>query len=88
MGSNWYDNRHWMNGHMGWGGWLAMGLVLFLCLAVLLTLVVWITSSAHRPATGASAATALLDACFARGEIDEEEYLKRRHTLELRADLR
>lgn len=86
-----YDDDHgrWMSGHMtgsmGWGGWLVMGFGLLLCLAVIAALLLWVVrSTARQPLPVPAAqppANAVLDDRFARGDIDEEEYLLRRRVL-------
>lgn len=102
MGSGYdHDTHHWMDGHMNGGlgmswGWLVMGSVLLICLAIIVALVVWVvrTSSSGSASTGprsasagphsvepGSRASAILDERFARGEIDEQEFLQRRQTL-------
>lgn len=93
MGSVYNHNNHWMDGHMsggmGWGGWLLMGGGLVVCLAILVAVVVWVvrtSSSSSAPAgphgaTPVPPASGILDERFARGEIDEQEYLQRRQAL-------
>ena len=94
MGSD-YDPDHyrWMDGHMdsgmGGGGWLLMIAVLLIGLAVLVAISLWVVrmtpsravAAPPHGAAPASRAGAILDERFARGEIDEDEYLQRRHTL-------
>ncbi len=70
---------------MWWGsgyGWIWM----LLSWAVIIGLVVWaVNTFAGRDArggNGASSARRILDERFARGEIDEEEYRRRRDELE------
>lgn len=70
----------------GWGGWLAMILMMLLFWGALVVLVVWAirqfraapeqapTPEADRPST----AIAILEERFARGEIDEQEFERRR----------
>lgn len=84
MGNSFDHHDGWMSGHMdgsmGWGGWLVLGLGLLLCLAVVAALVLWVVrSTSRRPVE--PPANAVLDDRFARGEIDEEEYLLRRRVL-------
>jgi putative membrane protein len=82
------SGRYYMHDGMGWGGWLVMTVVLIL----LLTLVVLAflalfrgTGSFRGPAEQdrrrRSSADEILDERFARGEIDEEEYRRRREAL-------
>ena len=61
---------------------------ILICLAVIVALVVWVvrTSAAAAPGgphsvTAVARAGAILDERFARGEIDEQEYLQRRQVL-------
>jgi putative membrane protein len=80
-----YD-RH--DHHMdGWGGgwmWLT-GLVWLLVLAALVGLVVWLIMRANQPSgtsgTGTDSARRILAERFARGEIDADEYARRRELL-------
>jgi putative membrane protein len=82
----------WMHGDLGWGGWLVI-VILLLLLAVL---VIAILVALLRPLTGhglpgaagagggapaPTEAEQLLDERYARGEIDEIEYLHRRAVL-------
>ena len=82
-----------MNGYGGWGmgAWLMMGVITLVVLAAIVVVgVVALTrrsntaaqAPAAAPAAGGSV-TALraLDERFARGEIDEAEYTKRRDLL-------
>jgi putative membrane protein len=63
-------------GSMGFGMWGAGGLLL----AVLFGVAVWFGARlAQRPSTDARAT---LERRFATGEIDEEEFERRRHVLE------
>jgi putative membrane protein len=72
---------------MGWGGWLTMGVVLliFWGLAVagvvlLVRLVGHRHEATHEP-VGPTAALRILEERFARGEIDADEYSRRRQLL-------
>jgi putative membrane protein len=81
------NGRYVMHDGMGWGGWFVMTLIVVL----LVTLVVLAFLALFR-GTGPSgdrgeqrrsrsSADQLLDERFARGEIDEEEYRRRRDAL-------
>ena len=80
----------WWN-HGGWdaGDWLAMIFMMVVFWGLLIAAVVWLVHSfrsdrahAQRPAdTPAQAADELLAGRFARGEIDEDEYTRRREVL-------
>ena len=80
------DRDHWHNGGGHWWAWL-IGLAV---LALLIVLVVWAVtritqshsagSSASAPPSGSSAEDLLAERC-ARGEIDVDEYRRRRDAL-------
>lgn len=88
-----YNNGWGMNGTMGSGAWVLMGLMLGLLLLLLVAVVFSMTTRhAHAaPAapmvpvgpgrSGGSAAQLTLDGRYARGEIDDDEYLRRRSFL-------
>lgn len=87
----WDGHDSWSHMHdgWGWGGWLLM-ILFFLLLAALVVGVViaLVRSSGSRSSQGAAAQTGgsvtaqqLLDERYARGEIDEVEYLHRRAVL-------
>jgi putative membrane protein len=90
-GWNGRDDFMWgMHDGLGWGGWLLMGLLTLLLVGLAVGLVlVLVRSTSGRGAAGGgqarpgpqSAAEHVLDERFARGEIDEEEYLRRRSVL-------
>ena len=80
---------------MGWGGWLLMVIVVLLFAALVVAVVLALlrttgglrgsggdasTGAASSP-RGASTAQQVLDERYARGEIEEEEYLRRRSVL-------
>ena len=77
-------------GDMGWGGWLAMSLSFLVFWGLLIALVVWVvrtlradTSGDNQgppPAPGIRAGEVLAER-FARGEIDAEEFTRRRELL-------
>ena len=79
-----------MNGDGGWGvgAWLMMALITLAVLALIVAGVVALNRGSH-PATppplaagsGGSDALRTLDDRFARGEIDEAEYARRRDLL-------
>ncbi|MGD2051803.1 MAG: SHOCT domain-containing protein [Acidimicrobiia bacterium] len=68
----------------GWS-W-GIGLFSLLFLALVVTLVVWVVWNASRssapPQRPTTSALEILDARYARGEIDRDEYLERRADLE------
>ena len=76
----------WYNDGIGWGGWIAMtlmmvafwGLVIFAVVAIFRS-----TSTATGPAESAASRDPMrtLDERFARGEIDTEEYHARQGIL-------
>lgn len=76
-----------MHGDVGWGGWLVVVILLLLLTALVIAVVVALlrVPGAHAgPAPGARSPTEaerLLDERYARGEIDEIEYLHRRAVL-------
>ncbi len=74
---------------MSWGGFVLMGLLLLILVGLAVGLVVWLVTrpdAAPPPAatsTGSvSPARAILDERFARGDIDEDEYRRRRVMLD------
>lgn len=80
----------WWDGGPGWGGWLIMALttVAFCGLLVVAGVAVWRAAdrggrAGRGDGTGAGERTAqqVLDERFARGEIDEDEYRRRRELL-------
>ena len=68
--------------HMGdgWGWLMGIGWILVVTLLVVLV-VVLVRHDAPREGTGRSSAESLLSERFARGEIDEDEYRRRRRAL-------
>lgn len=77
-------------GHGGWGagGWVTMALMMLIFWGLVAALVVWIvrTASSSQHAPGGSDRTlpspdSVLADRFARGEIDEVEFTRRRDTL-------
>jgi putative membrane protein len=81
----WRDHGEW-----GWGDWLGMSLMMLVFWALLVVLVVWLVRGFRRETTRAGAerrppteqAEQLLAERFARGEIDAEEFERRRKVLE------
>jgi putative membrane protein len=66
----------------GWAGWLFMSLVMLIFWGSLVAIVVWLIRQPQRSGGDAKpSATSILEERFARGEIDEEEFHKRRDTL-------
>ena len=83
------DNWH---GGWGWGAWLTMGLMMLAFVGVLVAVLVVVLRSPNRQAGDAASeardrsdeAQRILDARFARGEIDTDEYAQRRDVLRAR----
>lgn len=79
----------WDHGAWGAGGWLLMSLMMVLFWGGLAALVVWLVRSSRddrpqRPDTAPSSvqhADEVLAERFARGEIDEDEFTRRRELL-------
>ncbi len=66
----------------GWAGWLFMSLMMLVFWGGLAAIIVWLIRQPQRSAGGVKqSAMAILEERFARGEIDEEEFNKRRNTL-------
>jgi putative membrane protein len=89
-GRDWDGDSMWsaMHGGIGWGGWLLMTLFLLLLIALIVAVVVALmrssaaaSSPAAPPTGGSPSAQQMLDERYARGEIDEVEYLHRRAVL-------
>ena len=77
----------WGNGGWGWEAWLPMMLFMLVFLGVVVWAVVMFTRSwtsrpqYHDHDTSTADPKRILDERFARGEIDEDEYRKRRDIL-------
>lgn len=73
--------------HMMWGGGFGGGLTMLVFWAAVIALIVfgvrWMSDGGHRPGGGRrSDAIDVLRDRFARGEIDEEEFKRRKAALE------
>ncbi len=71
----------WGNG-MGWGGWLAMSLMMVVFWGLIIALVVWAVRQFRPTPEHRSSALSVLEERFARGEIDREEFDQRRAVLQ------
>lgn len=77
----------WGNGNWGWGMLVPMMVMMLIFLAVVVWAVVMFTHSwssrnpNHEHGERFNASKRILDERFARGEIDEDEYRKRKGTL-------
>lgn len=91
-GPGWGDGGWgFMHGGMSWVGWLFMVLFLLFLVALVIGVVLLLvrsTSAGGGPGSGAGASTGgpssaerTLDERYARGDIEEEEYLRRRSIL-------
>lgn len=78
----WYGWGH----HTGWAGWLAMWLMMLVFWGLVVAGGFWVvraTRSGRSAApTSAPSARQILDERLARGELTEEEYLRRRDLLQ------
>lgn len=80
----------WWN-HGGWvgGDWLAMGIIMVIFWGLVIALVGWLVwgrrpdrgPAEHPSSDSTQAADEVLAAQFARGEIDQDEFTKRRQVL-------
>lgn len=83
---------YWDHGSWGAGDWLAMSLMMVVFWGAVIALVVWLVRSARsdqrteRPAPPAPSADEVLAERFARGEIDDEEFTRRRELLHSGSD--
>ena len=77
----------WGTGHWGWCAWVPMTIMMLVFLAVVVWAVIMLTHSwtsrspYHDHGPQATEPKRILDERFARGDIDEEEYRKRRDIL-------
>ena len=76
----------WWYGGSGWGGWLVMGLmmVIFWGIVIFGGIALWravARGDRQQPQIREMSAERLLDERFARGEIDVDEYTRRRELL-------
>lgn len=77
----------WHDGDWGTGAWLAMSLMMLLFLGGLIALVVWLAriGAGRNPRVDETSLPATPDEVlaerFARGEIDEDEFTRRRQVL-------
>lgn len=66
----------------GWVGWLLMSLMMLIFWGGLAAIIVWLIRQPQRSGGDSKpSAISILEERFARGEIDEEEFHKRRDTL-------
>ena len=83
-----WGDAGWGNGGWGWGAWLPMMLFMLVFLGVVVWAVVMFTRSwtsrpsDHDHVEHVTDPRRILDERFARGEIDEEEYRKRKAVLQ------
>ncbi|WP_370961638.1 SHOCT domain-containing protein [Amycolatopsis sp. cg9] len=68
-------------GSMGWAGGIGMLVLMTLVLAAVVSLTVVLARRGPQPPGGHGNARRILDERFARGEIDEAEYERRRDAL-------
>ena len=81
--------RYYHDGMDGGGGWLLMTLLMLFVLVLAVGALIWVLRANHGPRwhqADSSVATSrqILDERYARGEIDEEEYQRRRAILAAR----
>ncbi|MEV6873124.1 SHOCT domain-containing protein [Amycolatopsis sp. NPDC051128] len=68
-------------GTMGWAGGIGMLVLMALVLAALVAIAVVLVRRGPQPPGPGDTARRILDERFARGEIDQEEYERRRDAL-------
>ena len=71
----WFGHGDW-----GWAGWIVMSVTMLLFWGGLVTFAVWMTRRLP-PSGGSGRADELLAERFARGDVDEDEYERRRELL-------
>ena len=75
----------WYGDGPGWAGWVVMTLMMLMFWGLLVFggVAIWrsVNRDDHRSREGRRDADQLLDERFARGEIDEDDYAKRRELL-------
>ena len=75
----------WMHWNGGWGGWLGMSLAMVVFWGLVIWGIVAVVRATSRPADGPRAddrsPESILDERYARGEIDEREFVERRKVL-------
>ena len=76
---------YWHDRGWGPGAWVAMGFMMVVFWGVVVALIVYAVRAGHHPTTlaapPANDAARILDERFARGEIDADEYQRRRDLL-------
>ena len=77
---------HMWDGGWGWGGWLVMTISMLLFWGALIALAVWAIRQLAAPrdrdrGERPASALAILEERYARGEIDREEFERRRAVL-------
>lgn len=79
------DMVPWRMHDWGWGGMLLGPLLMLLLLALVIALLVglfqWLSGDRRGGPDATPTAREILDARYARGEIDREDYLKRRQDI-------
>ena len=76
----------WNHGNAGAGDWIAMSFMMLVFVGALTALAVWLlrttrTSTDHTTAAHAQSTDEVLASRFARGEIDQDDYTRRREVL-------
>ena len=76
----------WNHGNAGAGDWIAMSFMMLVFVGALVALGVWLlrgtrSTADHTHAAQAQSAEEVLAGRFARGEIEEDDYTKRRELL-------
>ncbi len=75
-GMMWNGGMHWIMGP------IMMLLFLIVAVAVVALVIRWIGGTSHFAQTSSSAARRILEERFARGEIDEDEFQKKKRALD------